>query len=281
MWTQIVGKIRMAISPMINHWWQVPMYVSVRGLTTSIMPTNGRGLEIEFDFIDHVLQLRTTDGNSRQVTLEPRSVASFYAATMEALGELDVHVKIFPRPSEVIDAIRFDEDEVHRSYDPDAVRRYWLALVQIQRVLLQFRAGFIGKASPVHLFWGGNDLCTSRFSGKTAPLHRGGVPNSPDWVQQLAYSHEVASCGYWPGEGEEGMFYAYAYPEPQGFPLWPVKPAQAFYDTTLGEFLLPYSVVRTASDPDALLMPFFQSAYEGAAELGGWDRQALEVSGEI
>lgn len=281
MWTQVVGKVRMALNPMINHWWQVPLYVSARGFTTSIMQTEGRGLEIEFDFVDHFLQLRTTDGDQRRVTLEPRTVASFYAATMDALNELGVHVKIFPRPSEVVEAIRFDEDELHRSYDPDAVRGYWLALVQMHRVLLKFRAGFVGKASPVHLFWGGNDLCTSRFSGRPAPRHRGGVPNCPDWVQELAYSHEVSSCGYWPGAGEEGMFYAYAYPEPQGFALWPVHPAEAFYDTKLGEFLLPYSVVRNAADPDSLLLSFFQSTYDGAAALGGWEREALEVSGEI
>jgi hypothetical protein len=263
---------------MINHWWQVPLYVSARGLTTSLMPTGGRGLEIEFDFVDHVLDLRTTDGERRQVALEPRSVASFYAATMAALEELGVRVHFLARPSEVAEAIPFEEDEVHKSYDADAAHRFWLALVQVHRVLLGFRARFIGKASPVHFFWGGADLCTTRFSGRPAPQHPGGVPNCPDWVQELAYSHEVSSCGYWPG-GEEGAFYAYAYPEPDAFADWPVEPAAAFYDHDLGEFLLPYAAVRTAPDPDAALLAFLQTTYEAAAELARWDRAGLEVPG--
>jgi hypothetical protein len=277
LWTQVVGKVRLALNPMINHWWQVPLYVSARGLTTSLMHTDTRGLEIEFNFVDHALDLRTTDGAQRQVPLEPRSVASFYRATMTALDELEAHVKVFPRPSEVVEAIPFLEDELHRSYDPDAVRRFWLALVQTHRVFLRFRARFIGKASPIHFFWGGADLATTRFSGRPAPKHRGGVPNCPDWVQELAYSHEVSSCGYWPGGDGEGSFYSYAYPEPLGFAGWPVEPADAFYDATLGEFLLPYTAVRTASDPDATLLSFLQSTYEAAANLGGWDRAALEA----
>ena len=199
MWTQVVGKVRLALEPMINHWWQVTLYVSARGLTTSIMPTGDRGLEIEFDFVDHVLDLRATDGARRQVPLEPRSVASFYQATMAALADIGVPVTINTRPQEVVEAIPFDKDEVHRSYDPAAVHRFWLGLVRMHDVLLRFRSGFIGKASPVHFFWGGADLCTTRFSGRPAPRHRGGVPNCPDWVQELAYSHEVSSCGYWPG----------------------------------------------------------------------------------
>jgi hypothetical protein len=277
LWTQVVGKVRLALDPMINHWWQVPLYVSARGLTTSLMHAGDRGLEIEFDFIDHALDLRTTDGTRRQVPLEPRSVASFYQATMTALADIGVHVTMFPRPSEIVEAIPFGEDELHRSYDPAAARRFWRALVQVHRVLLRFRAGFIGKASPVHFFWGGADLCTTRFSGRPAPRHPGGVPNCPDWVQELAYSHEVSSCGYWPDGGDEGAFYAYAYPEPLGFAGWPVEPADAFYDADLGEFLLPYTAVRTASDPDATLLSFCQSTYEAAAELGGWDRTALEA----
>jgi hypothetical protein len=277
LWTQVVGKVRLALNPMINHWWQVPLYVSARGLTTSLMHAGDRGLEIEFDFVDHALDLRTTDGDGRQVPLEPRSVADFYQATMTALDDLGVHVSMFPRPSEVVEAIPFAEDEQHRSYDPAAARRFWRALVQMHGVLLRFRAGFIGKASPVHFFWGGNDVCTTRFSGRPAPRHPGGVPNCPDWVQELAYSHEVSSCGYWPGGSGEGAFYAYAYPEPLGFAGWPVEPADAFYDAELGEFLLPYTAVRTASDPDATLLSFFQSTYEAAAELAGWDRTALEV----
>jgi Family of unknown function (DUF5996) len=278
MWTQIVGKVRLGLMPMVNQWWQVTLYVSARGLTTSLMPAGDRGLEIEFDFVDHVLDLRTTDGARRQVALEPRSVASFYAATMAALDELGVQVHFLPRPSEVAEAIPFDQDEVHTSYDADAAHRFWLALVQMQRVLLEFRARFVGKVSPVHFFWGGADLCTTRFSGRPAPTHPGGVPNCPDWVQELAYSHEVSSCGYWPG-GEEGSFYAYAYPEPEGFADWPVKPAAASYDHDLGEFLLPYAAVRTAPDPDEALLAFLQTTYEAAAELAGWDRAALEVPG--
>jgi hypothetical protein len=277
MWTQVVGKVRLALEPMINHWWQVTLYVSARGLTTSIMPAGDRGLEIEFDFVDHVLDLRATDGQRRLVPLEPRSVASFYQATMAALVDIGVPVTINPRPQEVVEAIPFDKDEVHRSYDPAAAHRFWLGLVRMHDVLLRFRSGFIGKASPVHFFWGGADLCTTRFSGRPAPKHRGGVPNCPDWVQELAYSHEVSSCGYWPGGGGEGAFYAYAYPEPLGFAAWPVEPADAYYDADLGEFLLPYTAVRTASDPDQALLAFFQSTYDAAADLAGWDRAALEA----
>jgi len=277
MWLQIVGKVRLALTPLINHWWNVTLYVSARGLTTSLMPVQERGLEIEFDFVDHVLDLRTTDGQHRQVALQPQSVATFYRATMTALDELGVDVQVRPRPSEVADAIPFDEDETHHSYDRDAVHRFWLALVEVDRVLTLFRSRFIGKASPVHLFWGGADLCTTRFSGRTAPRHRGGVPNCPDWVQVLAYSHEVSSAGFWPGGGEEGMFYAYAYPEPAGFADWGIKPSDATYDAQLGEFVLPYAAVRTARDPDAALSSFLQSTYEAAAELAKWDRAALEV----
>jgi hypothetical protein len=267
----------MALNPMVNHWWQVPLYVSARGLTTSLMHSGARGLEIEFDFVDHMLELRTTDGARRRVALEPRSVASFYAATLAALEGIGVDVTVHRRPSEVVEAIPFDLDEVHRSYDADAARRFWLALVQAHRVMLLFRARFIGKASPVHFFWGAADLAATRFSGREAPKHRGGVPNCPDWVQQLAYSHEVSSCGFWPGGGGEGMFYAYAYPEPDGFGGWPVEPAEAYYEAGLGEFLLPYTAVRTAADPDAMLLSFFQTTYAAAAELGGWDRTALEM----
>ncbi len=277
MWTQIVGKVRLGLMPMINHWWQVPLYVSARGLTTSLMHAGGRGLEIEFDFVDHVLDLRTTDGERRRVALEPRSVASFYAATTAALYELGVQVRLFARPSEVVEAIPFDQDEVHRSYDAEAAHRFWQALVRAHRVLVGFRAGFIGKASPVHFFWGGADLCTTRFSGRPAPTHPGGVPNCPDWVQEMAYSHEVSSCGYWPSGSPEGTFYAYAYPQPDGFPDWPVEPSGAYYDHDLGEFLLPYAAVRTAPDPDAALLSFLQTTYDAAAELAGWDRAALEA----
>jgi hypothetical protein len=277
MWIQVVGKVRLALTPRINHWWNVALYVSARGLTTSLMHTEGRGLEIEFDFIDHVLELRTTDGDRRHVVLEPQSVATFYRETMAALGDLGIEVAVYTRPSEVVEAIPFDQDEQHHSYDRDAVHRFWLALVQVDRLLTGFRSRFVGKASPVHLFWGGADLCTTRFSGRRAPRHGGGVPNCPDWVQVLAYSHEVSSAGFWPGGGDEGMFYAYAYPEPPGFAEWTVEPGGAYYDGDLHEFLLPYTVVRTAEDPDETLLSFLQSTYQAAATLAHWDRDALET----
>jgi hypothetical protein len=276
LWTQVVGKVRLALEPMTNHWWQVTLYVSARGLSTSLMHAGDRGLEAEFDFLAHQLELRTTDGAVRRVALEPRSVASFYAATMKALDELAIPVQIGRRPNEVVEAIPFDEDEVHRSYDADAAQRFWLALVQMHRGLSVFRSRFVGKASPVHFFWGGADICTTRFSGRPAPKHRGGVPNCPDFVQWAAYSHEVSSCGYWPGGGDEGAFYAYAYPEPEGFADWPVEPPGARYDQTFGEYVLPYELVRTAARPDEALLRFFQSTYDAAAELGRWDRDTLE-----
>ena len=278
MWTQIVGKIRLALEPMINHWWQVTLYVSARGLTTSVMHSRGHDLEIEFDFIDHVLVVRTSDGGVRTVALEPRTVASFYEATMTALNDLDVHVSILPRPVEVAEAIPFADDDVHRSYDAAAVNRFWTALLHAHRVMTRFRGGFIGKASPVHFFWGGPDLAVTRFSGRRAPKHRGGIPNCADWVQELAYSHEVSSCGFWPAGSSEGTFYSYAYPEPAGFAQRRVEPSAAYYDDTFGEFLLPYNAVRTADDPDATLLAFFQSTYEAAADLGAWARDELEVA---
>lgn len=277
LWTQIVGKVRLALEPMVNHWWQVTLFVSGRGLTTPLMPAGQRGLQIEFDFVDDVLDLRTTDGGRRQVRLEPRSVADFYAATMGALDELGVDVRIWPHPVELAEAIPFADDERHTTYDGAAARRFWLAQVQAQRVMSVFRGRFLGKASPVHFFWGAMDLAVSRFSGRRAPTHPGGVPNCPDWVQILAYSHEVSSCGFWPGGGEEGAFYAYVYPQPEGFAAWPVEPAAAYFDEGLGEFILPYESVRAAPDPDAALLAFFQSTYEAAAELAGWDRAALEA----
>jgi hypothetical protein len=277
MWTQIVGKVRMALAPMINQWWQVPLYVSARGLTTSLMHADRRGIEIEFDFIDHVLDLRTSDGDRRQVTLEPVTVADFFAATMGALAELDVGVSIFARPVEVADATPFADDNRPRIYEPAAASALWHSLLGAERLMTLFRAGFVGKVSPVHFFWGGADLAVTRFSGRRAPKHPGGVPNCPDWVQELAYSHEVSSCGFWPEGGEEGMFYAYAYPEPAGFSESRIEPAAGYYDTSLGEFLLPYAAVRTAEDPDATLMAFLQSTYEATADLGAWPRRELEA----
>ena len=277
LWTQIVGKVRLALEPMVNHWWQVPLYVSARGLTTSLMHAGPTGLEIEFDLIDHVLALRTSNGRSSHVMLEPRSVASFYEATMAALRELGVPVTIFARPVEVVEAIPFAQDEQHRSYDGEAVHRFWMALVQAHRVMARFRGRFAGKVSPVHFFWGGADLAVTRFSGRKAPKHPGLVPNCADWVMELAYSHEVSSCGFWPGGSVEGAFYSYAYPQPDGYAAWPVTPDAAYYDNDFGEFLLPYAAVRTAEDPDALLLSFFESTYEAAANLAGWDRAALET----
>jgi hypothetical protein len=278
LWTQIVGKVRLALEPMVNQWWQVPLYVSARGLTTSLMHAPGVDLEIEFDFIDHGLVIRASTGELRRVALEPRSVADFYLATMTALNDLDVNVKMLARPVEVPDAIPFAKDRVHCAYDPAAAHRFWLALTSAHRVMSRFRAGFQGKVSPVHFFWGGFDLAVTRFSGRAAPLHQGGVPNCADWVMQLAYSHEVSSCGFWPGAGEEGSFYAYAYPTPEGFSDRKVQPSAAYYDDDLAEFLLPYTAVRTAADPDAVLLSFFESTYEAAADLARWDRAALETN---
>ena len=279
MWTQVVGKVRLALEPMVNHWWQVPLYVSARGLTTSLMHAGAVGLEMEFDFVDHVLLMRTTRGESREVRLKPQSVADFYTLTMLSLRELGITVAMLPRPVEVAEAIPFAQDHEHRSYDADAVHRFWQQLVSVDRVLKQFRARFQGKVSPVHFFWGGFDMAVSRFSGRRAPKHPGGAPNCAPWVMELAYSHEVSSCGFWPGGSAEGSFYAYAYPEPPGFAEWRVDPRDAHYDRNLGEFLLPYEAVRRARDPEATLLSFLQCTYEAAADLGRWDRAALETSG--
>src|SRR5262245_6430119 len=278
MWTQVVGKVRLALEPMMNHWWQVPLYVSANGLTTSLMPYgHGRGLEMTFDFQRHVLDIQTTDGDRREVRLAPRSVADFYAEVMSRLDELDMPVEIMPRPVEVPVAIPFADDDEHDGYDAEYASRFWRSLVQAQRVLTKFRGGFIGKASPVHFFWGGFDLAVTRFSGRPAPPHPGGIPNCPDWVAREAYSREVSSCGYWPNGDAEGAFYSYAYPEPDGYPQWAVSPdGAARYDPTYQEFLLPYQHVRSAGDPDAVLLTFFQSTYEAAADLANWDRPALE-----
>jgi hypothetical protein len=278
MWTQVVGKIRMGLEPMVNHWWQVPLYVSARGLTTSLMHADTRGLEIEFDLVDHVLEVRVSDGRSCHVALEPRSVASFYEAIIAALGGLGIRISMLERPVEVAEAIPFVEDEKHHSYDAAAVHRFWTALVQAHRVMARFRGGFVGKVSPVHFFWGGADLAVTRFSGRRAPTHPGGIPNCADWVMELAYSHEVSSCGFWPGGSAEGSFYSYAYPEPEGFASWEVAPDAAYFDHDLGEFILPYASVRSAEDPEASLLSFFESTYAAAAELAGWDRAGLEVA---
>lgn len=277
LWTQVVGKIRLVLAPMVNEWWQVPLYVSARGLTTSLMPAGPVGLELEFDFVAHVLEARVTDGRRGQIALEPKTVASFYGETMALVRDLDIDAEVYPVPVEVEEAIPFAEDDVHRTYDPDAARRFWAAMVQSARVLGQFRARYVGKASPVHFFWGSFDLATTRFSGRTAPRHPGGAPHCPPEVMVLAYDQEVSSCGFWPGGSEEGSFYAYAYPTPDGFGAHDPGAPDARWDDDLGEFVLPYRTVRTADDPDSVLLSFLQATYEAAADLAHWDRAALEA----
>ena len=280
MWTQIVGKIRLAQAPMISHWWQVPLYLTPRGLTTSAMPYGTRSFEIQFDFLDHQLRIATDDGSTQNLALKPRSVADFYREVMATLRDLGLEISIWTTPVEVEEAIPFDEDEQHAAYDADAAERCWRVLLQSTRVMTDFRARFLGKVSPVHFFWGSFDLAVTRFSGRTAPPHPGGVPNLADWVVREAYSHEVSSAGWWPGGGavEEPGFYAYAYPEPDGFKTHPVRPEEAFYSTEMSEWVLPYEVVRQAQDPDGLLLEFLQTSYEAAAAHAEWDREALERS---
>jgi len=278
LWTQIVGKIRLAKSPWLNHSWHTTLYVTSRGLTTSPIPDDTRTFELEFNFVEHRLDIRSSDGRHDEVPLRPQSVATFYRLVTEALRRLDLDVHIARKPSEVVDPIPFAEDEEHRSYDAEYAHRFWLALVQADRVLKIFRARFTGKASPVHYFFGAGDLAVTRFSGRLAPVHPGGIPNLPDWITREAYSHEVSSCGFWPGSGaiDYPAFYSYAYPAPSGFGEARVGPDGAFYSKDYGEFILPYDRVARASSPDDALLEFLQSTYEAAATLGGWDRAALE-----
>ena len=276
MWAQIVGKIRLAHMPLINHWWQVTLYVSPRGLTTGAIPYGTAMFDIEFDFVDHVLAIRHSDGSERSVPLAPKSVAQFYGETLSAVDSLGIASRIVAHPNEVHPAIRFAEDYQHADYDPDAARKFWQQLVQANRVIGEFRASFVGKVSPVHFFWGALDLACTRFSGRPAPKHAGGAPNCPDWVMVEGYSRELSSCGFWPGGGDEGAFYAYAYPEPEGFAHYAVRPEAAFYSDKYKQFLLPYEDVRTADNPDQTLSQFLQSTYAAAADLGGWDRATLE-----
>ena len=279
LWAQIVGKVRLALAPMVNHWWQVPLYVGARGLTTSAMPFAGGAVEVTFDFLDHRLRIETSRGDTRSVALEPRSVADFYRAVMDALHAIGVAVRIRPRPVELPEVISFAEDETHRSYDGEAARRFWRLLIQVDRVFHEFRGRFIGKCSPVHFWWGSFDLACTRFSGRPAPPHPGGAPNTPDYVMREAYSHECISAGWWPGGGgvvDEPAFYAYAYPEPAGCPEALIRPEAAGYNSQLREWILPYDAVRTAADPDAELLAFLESTYAAAAGLGGWDRSGLE-----
>jgi hypothetical protein len=276
-WLQVVGKIRLAQAPMVNHWWQVTLYVTPRGLTTSAMPApDGASFEIELDFCAHRLVITLEGGERREIALAPKSVAAFYAEVVDALTSLGLDIPIWPVPVEIEDAVPFDQDTAHASYDPAAAQLFWRQLVQADRVLSAFRARFGGKVSPVHFFWGAMDMAVTRFSGRVAPRHPGGAPNCGDWVMVEGYSHELASCGFWPGGGEEGAFYAYAYPEPGGYGDAPVTPDAAFYSADFQQFLLPYEAVRTAADPDATLLGFLQTTYDAAADLGRWDRAALE-----
>lgn len=276
MWMQIVGKIRLEKAPMVNHWWQVPLYVTPRGMATGAVPDETRTFEIEFDFSTHQLRIDLQGGEHRRIDLEPKPVVQFYRETMAALDELGIDVSINTTPVEIENAIPFEDDEEHDSYDPDQAQRFWRQLVQADRVLQGFRGRFIGKVSPVHFFWGAMDLAVTRFSGRTAPRHPGGVPNCGDWVMVEAYSHELSSAGFWSGGAEEGAFYAYAYPEPDGFQEHTIKPDEAFYTHEGGQYLLPYETVRTADDPDETLLEFLQTTYEAAAVNGDWDRDALE-----
>jgi hypothetical protein len=278
MWIQIAGKIRLVQSPWVNHSWHATLYVTSKGLTTSPIPYRERTFEIDFDFLTHQLVVQASDGGVSTFPLEPQSVAAFHRRLKEEMGRLDLAVEIETKPNEVPDPIRFDQDEVHRAYDREYANRFWRILVQADRVLKEFRSRFIGKCSPVHLFWGGPDLAVTRFSGREAPPHPGGIPNLPDWVTREAYSHEVSSCGFWPGGGPISYpaFYSYAYPEPAGFAEASVKPDAAFYSTDLREFILPYDVVRKSESPDQVLLEFLQTTYEAASNLGNWDRRSLE-----
>ena len=280
LWTQIIGKIRLVRSPWLNHSWHVALYVTARGLTTSPIPDGVRTFQIDLDLIDHALRLSTSDGAQRQFALAGQSVASFYAAVMATLWETGIHIAIDEMPNELPEPIRFSEDKKHASYDPDAARCFLQILVNADRVFKQFRTGFLGKASPVHFFWGSFDLTVTRFSGRRAPRHPGGIPHLSDDVACEAYSHEESSAGFWPGSGaiDYPAFYSYAYPEPAGFRAVKVRPDAAFFSEALGEFILPYDAVRTAAAPDQVLLEFLQSTYEAAANAAKWDRDALECA---
>ena len=278
LWTQIIGKIRLVRTPWLNHSWHIALYVTARGMTTSPIQDRAGTFQIDLDFIDHALRISTSDGGRKEFALAGHSVASFYADVMAALAELGIHVAIDEMPNELPEPIRFSQDEQHASYDPDAVRRFFRILTNADRVFKQFRTGFLGKASPVHFFWGSFDLAVTRFSGRRAPRHPGGVPHLSDDVACEAYSHEVSSAGFWPGGGaiDYPAFYSYAYPEPPGFRAAPVRPEAAFFSEALSEFILPYDAVRLSAQPDQALLDFLQSTYEAAANAAKWDREALE-----
>jgi hypothetical protein len=280
LWTQIIGKIRLARTPWLNHSWHVALYVTARGLTTSPIPDGARSFQIDFDFIDHVLRIAASGGEQRKLALTAQPVATFYDSVVTTLADLGIDVAINDMPNELPDPIRFGEDHVHAAYDPEAAHRFWQVLRQVDRVFAKFRTGFLGKSSPVHFFWGSFDLAVTRFSGRRAPRHPGGVPNLPDVVAQEAYSHEVSSAGFWPGGGaiDYPAFYSYAYPEPAGFRTTRVKPDAASFSEALGEFILPYDAVRRAADPDTALLDFLQSTYEATADAAKWDRTALECA---
>jgi hypothetical protein len=279
LFAQIAGKVRLAGTPWLNHSWHVTFIVSARGLITALIPHGNFSFDIEFDFVSEMVVLRKTNGASAHVTLAPKSVATFYSEFCDALASLGIAIKIDRVPNELPDPKPFHEDHAPRAYDPDAARLFWHALVQADRVLQRFRTRFIGKSSPVHFFWGSFDLAVTRFSGRPAPLHPGGVPHLSDRVTREAYSHEVSSAGFWPGSpgAEEAAFYSYAYPTPPGFAEAHVAPPARF-DTKLGEFLLPYEALRNAPDPDKMLLDFLQSTYVAAADLGKWDRASLECA---
>ena len=277
LWTQVVGKVRLALAPLINHWWEAALYVTARGLTTSPIPYQSHYFQIDFDFISHELRIDRDDGRRHILPLKPQTVAAFYRDVMDALHSLEIEVKLWPVPVEVPDPIPFEQDETHRTYDPEQAQRFWRVLVQTDRVFTEFRARFVGKVSPVHFFWGSFDLVVTRFSGRAAPKHSS-VPGLADHVLQEAYSHECSSAGFWPGGGgvDFPAFYSYAYPEPPGYDGFRILPPEASYDPQLHEFLLPYEAVRLAPAPDEMLLAFLQSTYEAAADLGRWDRPALE-----
>jgi hypothetical protein len=279
LWTQIVGKIRLAKTPWVNHSWHVTLHVSARGLTTGLIPAGASGFELAFDLVAHALVIRLCDGKEDRIALAPRSIASFYAELMDRLAALGIAVRIDTHPNELAVATPFPDDTAPRDYDPDCTHRFWRALVQCDRVFRIFRTGFVGKVSPVHFFWGSFDLAVTRFSGRRAPLHPGGVPNLPDAVAQEAYSHEVSSAGFWPGDETTpyAAFYSYCYPARAGFAQAAIVPEAAGFDAKLGEFLLPYEAVRGAPNPDETLLGFLQSTYDVAADAGHWDRQALEI----
>jgi hypothetical protein len=276
LWSQVVGKVRLMLTPWINHSWHVTLYLSARGFTTGLLHTGTRAFEMQFDLLEGVLRIDVTDGQTRRVLLGAQSVATFYAATMRALEELELAVEIDPMPCEIPGAIAFTDDHALRPYDSETARAYWRAMLQVHRVMQLFRSRFVGKCSPIHLFWGSFDLAVTRFSGRDAPPHPGGAPHMPNAVAREAYSQEVSSAGFWPGGGRGSSFYSYAYPMPPGFSAAKVEPAAAQFDAQLGEYILSYEAVQASADPEGDLLRFLQTTYEAAADLAHWERARLE-----